>query len=223
MNTILEKQLLRWAANQPVDADLDSADDTAQRILDAALAQFRLLGLRRSSMDTIARRAGLGRVTIYRRFSNKEALVEAVLVREIQRSLNAIRSALEPLQSVEEAIECGLVMGLKIAREDALIAQLMAVEPEDVVMLLTVHAGPILALGSRFVASLIAKAQHDQLIDPYPPQPVAELVARLAHSLLLTPSGGLPLADDVQVRAFARSTIVPLLMHGTPCHSATQA
>ncbi|MGY3205700.1 hypothetical protein ACVW19_006215 [Streptomyces sp. TE5632] len=41
-------------------------DRMARRILDAALEQFTLLGLRRSSVDDVAKRACVSRVTVYR-------------------------------------------------------------------------------------------------------------------------------------------------------------
>src|SRR5689334_10459591 len=51
-------------------------DETDRRLLDAAHDQFCLLGIRRSTMEDVARRAGVSRVTVYRRFTNKDRLVE---------------------------------------------------------------------------------------------------------------------------------------------------
>ncbi len=58
-----------------------------ERILDAALTRVLQVGIRRASLDDIARRAGVNRVTIYRRFTTKENLIDAMLAREIQRTL----------------------------------------------------------------------------------------------------------------------------------------
>jgi AcrR family transcriptional regulator len=68
--------LLRRALSPAGGAEID---DTAERILAGALAQFEDFGVRRTTMEDVARRVGMSRVTIYRRFSNKDALVEAVL------------------------------------------------------------------------------------------------------------------------------------------------
>ena len=63
-----------------------------ERILDAALGQFEDFGLRRSTMEDIARRCGLSRITIYRRFPRKENLVEAVVLRELRNFLGDLGS-----------------------------------------------------------------------------------------------------------------------------------
>lgn len=52
-----------------------------QRILDAAYALFREQGIDATTTRQIAEQAGVNEVTIFRRFGNKEGLVEAILAR----------------------------------------------------------------------------------------------------------------------------------------------
>ncbi len=59
-----------------------AADPSTEAILDAAVVEFERHGLRRVALDDVARRAGVSRTTIYRRFSNKDELVAAVIERE---------------------------------------------------------------------------------------------------------------------------------------------
>ena len=54
-------------------------------LLDAARDVFEEYGARRANVDDIARAAGISRSTLYRRFPNKEALLEAVVDRETGR------------------------------------------------------------------------------------------------------------------------------------------
>lgn len=60
-------------------------DAAAEAILDAALVEFDRHGIRRVSLEDVARRAGVSRTTIYRRFANREELVAAVMDRENAR------------------------------------------------------------------------------------------------------------------------------------------
>ena len=53
-----------------------------EAILDAALVEFERHGFRRVALDDVARRAGVSRTTIYRRFANRDELVGAVIERE---------------------------------------------------------------------------------------------------------------------------------------------
>jgi len=53
-------------------------DDTATRILDAAVKLFAESGYGSTTVDEIARRAGVGVATLYRRWDDKPALANAV-------------------------------------------------------------------------------------------------------------------------------------------------
>jgi AcrR family transcriptional regulator len=67
-----------------LDPEVGTPDDaTSERILDAALALSAASGLRHLTMDDVARRAGVGRMTVYRRFSDRDGLVDALVEREI--------------------------------------------------------------------------------------------------------------------------------------------
>ena len=57
-------------------------DASTELILDAAVVEFERHGFRRVALDDVARRAGVSRTTIYRRFANKDELVGAVIERE---------------------------------------------------------------------------------------------------------------------------------------------
>ena len=56
-----------------------------EAILDAALAEFDRHGIRKVALEDVARRAGVSRTTIYRRFANRDDLIAAVMDRENAR------------------------------------------------------------------------------------------------------------------------------------------
>ena len=74
-------------ANLP---DSESTNQTAQQILDAALALFLEFGLRRTTMDDVAKRAGIGRITVYRHYEDKNTLFQAVVMRECLRAIRSV-------------------------------------------------------------------------------------------------------------------------------------
>src|SRR5947207_15718722 len=87
------------------DPDVQPADDAlSERILDAALDLAAASGLRRLTMDDVARRAQVGRMTVYRRFGNHASLVDALAVRECRRCLDRIAGALDPAEPLEERL-----------------------------------------------------------------------------------------------------------------------
>lgn len=189
-------------------------DVTDEKILDAARERIMQVGIRRSSLDDIAKRAGINRVTIYRRFSSKEHLIDAVLSREVQRLLAEITAIAETTSGTHEQIEKTVLHVLRQTREHPLVTQLLKVAPEEILEFFTVRGEEGVKLGIQFIVNVLEAAQATGLIAHYDPHPVAELLARLAHSLLLTPAGGIRFDEEQQARAFVRTTIVPLVMRG---------
>ena len=184
----------------PVDDDL---------ILDAAVDELRAYGLRRTSVDNVARRAGLSRATVYRRFENKNVLVQAALVRESSRFFGEIVAAIGPLPTVEERLVEGFVVGLRMVRTDALLTRLLISDPEELVPYLTLRGAGVIAAASEFLV-----AQYEQVADrrmDRDPRVLAEMLVRLAISFTLTPDGVVAVHDDAEVRRFAKSYLAPLL------------
>jgi AcrR family transcriptional regulator len=81
----------RMAEPVPLRAD---AERNRQRLLDAAREIFADRGLD-VTLDEIARQAGVGTGTAYRRFANKDALIEALMVGRIGELQTIARQCLE--------------------------------------------------------------------------------------------------------------------------------
>jgi TetR/AcrR family transcriptional repressor of mexJK operon len=62
-----------------------NAEQLAHRIVDAATEQFFTLGYGATTIEAIARRAGVSKRTLYHRFEDKSALFSAVVHRTIER------------------------------------------------------------------------------------------------------------------------------------------
>lgn len=185
--------------------------DVAGRILDAAFEQFCLVGIRRTSMEDVARRAKVGRVTIYRKFENHDKLVAALLARETKRAIAKVEAAANAVSNVEDRLVEGFVAGMRAIRHHPLIVALIATEPERALPMLTTHAAGGLALARASMAQEIRRAHKILGIRNADAEQIAEILARLTHSLVLTPETRLPLDDDKRVREFARRYIVPMV------------
>ncbi len=184
------------------------ADDLDTRILDAALAEFETYGLRRVSVEDVAKRAGVARTTIYRRFSNKEQLLQAVILRECHRFLTAIAEATDDLESAEDAVVEGFVVGLRSARTHPLMTRVLESEPEAFLPQLSMNGGAVMIAARDILADRLRRARPGDAEDH---NTVAEVLLRLAVSLLLLPGGGLRLDDEDAIRAFARGYLTRML------------
>ena len=185
--------------------DLAPLDPVTERVLGAALARFEDFGIRRTTMEDVAGAAGVSRVTVYRRFPQKERLVEAVILREAQRFFAELEAAVAGIDSVEERIVEAFVHTLRAARQQRLLNRLLRTEPAMVLPHLTVEGAPVIAAGTGFLARQMKIARTG--VPAAEIDTVAELVARLVLSYLLTPG----LETEAEARRFAARHIAPLM------------
>lgn len=191
------------------------ADPTAVNVLDAALRQFELFGIERSTVEDIAKRAGLARVTVYRRFPAKDRLVEAVILRELGRFLTDLDRVIEPIDDPAERVTEGFVFTLEAARSHPLLQRLLESEPETLLPHLTTEGAPFIGAARQFLlARLDRNAEAARSTDEL--EAVAEIVVRLILSFLLTPQAHVDLDDQEQARRFGRRYIEPILRGGNP-------
>ena len=199
-------ELLVRAADPAVEPP---ADATSERVLDAALALAAEAGVRRLTMDDIAARAGVGRMTVYRRFGERDRLVDALAVREARRCLAELDRSMDPAAPVAEQVAEGFAMSLRLAREHPLLSHLARAEPESILAALT--DGGLFAVSREFVASRLRAAQQAGLLGELDTDGAAELLIRLAFSFVLIQESVLPLDDPERVREVARRLIAPVL------------
>jgi AcrR family transcriptional regulator len=182
-------------------------DAVGESIVDAALEEFLAYGLRRTNVDVVARRAGVSRATLYRRFDGKDALVQAVLVRESRRFFASIAAAVEDLATQRERLVEGFVVGVRYARDDRLLNRLLASDPEALLPYLTTNGGAVVAAARDF----LVRQAPDAPAGDRTPSGIAEVFVRLAISFTLMPDSAIPLDSDESVRAFARGYLAPLM------------
>lgn len=185
----------------------------AGQIADAALRQFELFGVVRSTMEDVAQRAKVSRVTVYRRFPSKAALVDAVAMRELRRFLDDLNAAIADIEDPGDMIVEGFVFTLHAVRTHRLLQRLLESEPEAVLPHLTVDGSPFIAAAREFIVDRRRRLDPDRDEDDI--RTVADIVVRLVLSFLLTPPQTVDLDDPVAAREFALRYVGPILTGGT--------
>jgi AcrR family transcriptional regulator len=191
------------------DGATTSPAAAVEHILDAAVVEFERHGFRRVALEDVARRAGVSRTTIYRRFANKDELVGAVIERENVRLFADIAAELK--QSGPQAnyyIEAFTLSILKF-RSHRVLHQMIIDEP-----------GLVLELAGRYhlaAIHLMAEALRiifppgfAERIGPAAVDELADCILRYAAMVLLLPSAQ-PLQSADDIREFARQHFLPSL------------
>src|SRR5262245_36130146 len=210
--------VLVGALTAAVEGVADDHDETSTRILDAAFELFCRIGIQRSTMEDVARRAGVSRITVYRRFATKGVLVDQLVRREILRYFDQFRRDIEGARTAADRVVVGFVSSLQALRHSPLIGGLMPADPNALVPATIGDGGRTLAAVRAFVAGQLRREQEaGNVAGDVNVEIVAELMVRVASSFLVIPSHIIDLDDDEQLRALARQFLVPMLTPGPSC------
>lgn len=190
------------------------ADEVSDRILDAALDLAAASGVQNLTMEAVARRAHVGRMTVYRRFGDKPALVAALGAREGRRCLAELDAAARVDAPVAEQVAAGFATSLRLARQHPLLSRLARQEPDTVLSAFTEDGGALFALARDYLARRLRESQRAGVLGPLDVDEAAELLVRLAISFVLIPESALPLDDEDAVSRLARKLLAPILEGG---------
>lgn len=173
-----------------------AGDETRGRIVEATLGCLARWGPAKTTLDDIARDAGVSRATVYRAFpGGKDAVIAAAVRHEIIRVTEAARAALTSGAPLVDRLTDAVVATARELADHPALGYLVAHEPEVVLEHLAFDGlDRLLALA---VAFLTPHLEAD--LGPEAPE-VAELVTRLVVSHLLCPSGSTDLTDPASVR-----------------------
>ena len=85
-----------------------SAADRRQAILDAALDAFADSGFHETSLDDVARRAGISKALIYEHFDSKQDLFDALLETYVGELMERVMASVATASNAEERLQAGL-------------------------------------------------------------------------------------------------------------------
>jgi len=188
---------------------MPAPDPSTEAILNAAVVEFERHGLRRVALDDVARRAGVSRTTIYRRFANKDELVAAVVERENVALFSDIAAELKQAGPQSNYYVEAFTLSILRFRRHRVLNRMMSDEPALVLELARKHYGA--AIGR--MADALRVIFPDGFADRIGEQAVNELadtILRYAAMALLLP-GAQPLDSADDIRAFASQHLLPSL------------
>ncbi|WP_396918181.1 helix-turn-helix domain-containing protein [Mycolicibacterium sp.] len=193
-------------------------DEITTRILSATLEQAELVGIRRTTMEDVARRSGVGRATLYRRFPTKDVLIDALVLSEARRYLEGSAQARTHGDNLEDRLVYDTVFTVTFLRDHALLKKLLRTEPETILPSLTVDAGAIIDFATDYsVAELRTDLYGAKKTTPEQERhirTVAELHTRLTLSFIVTPHTSIKLATLDDTREYVRTYLLPMMTAG---------
>jgi AcrR family transcriptional regulator len=186
---------------------MPGADQTTEAILDAAVVEFEQHGFRRVALDDVGRRAGVSRTTIYRRFSNKDELIAAVIERENVVLFSDIAAELKQAAPQSNVYVEAFTLAILKFRRHRVLDRMIRDEPGLVLERAEQHYGAAI-LRMAEALRVIFPAGFAERIGEQAVNELADTILRYAAMALLLPSAQpLDTADDI--RAFATRHFLP--------------
>jgi AcrR family transcriptional regulator len=149
------------------------------------------VGVRRTTLTDVARRAGVSRMTLYRRFPDLEGVLSALMTREFGR-LVADAAARAEGETTRERLVATVVHGSRALAEDPLFQRLVDVDPELLLPYVTQRIGGVQKIaveaGTRMLADADASVRTDA-----PPEVLAAGLELIARGFVLASHGELAL------------------------------
>ncbi|WP_082691865.1 TetR/AcrR family transcriptional regulator [Mycobacterium sp. IS-1556] len=182
---------------------------TTEAILDAAVIEFERHGVRRVALDDVARRAGVSRTTIYRRFANRDELVAAVIERENIALFADIADEVKRVGPQSNYYVEAFTLSILKFRRHRVLYRMLTDDPALLLELARTHYEAAIA---RMAAALrtIFGAGFTERIGEQAIEELADVILRYAAMVLLLPSTQ-PLESADDIRTFARQHFLPSL------------
>jgi len=184
-----------------------AAPSTEQRLLDATLVCLARHGIAKTTLDDVAREAGVSRATLYRYFPGKQTLLTAAVATEAARMVAAIDAAGAAATDLEDAVVAMMRTAAFELSHQAALQFALAHEPEQVLPYLAFSGGDtfLVAASGAFAPTLARYLPAERV-----PR-AAEWCARMVLTVL-EPSEQALIADDAVVRDMVREFVIPGLV-----------
>lgn len=180
--------------------------DVRERIMLAAVRCVERGGVRDVSMEAVAVEAGLSRTTIYRHFpGGRSQLVSETATWEVARFWRRLALAVADLETLEDRLVTGLVIGTKLIRRSSIMANLLEPEIDELVNALQPSESIVHQVIRDYMAALLEEeAAAGRLRPGVDTAEASDYLTRLILSYMGSPAGW-DLTDEAQTRHLVRT------------------
>jgi AcrR family transcriptional regulator len=171
-------------------------------LLEAAYTCIGRYGIGKTTVEDVAREAGVSRATVYRHFpGGRDELMREVIAWETTRFFLRLAEAVAGIHDFADLLEEALLYAHEAVERHAVLQQVLATEPERLLPTLTVESGRICRQVAEFLVPYLEAAPRRRAAVGAPQ--AADYIARMLLSWIGAP-GRWDLTDREQVRALVR-------------------
>lgn len=196
----------------PKDQRRARSERTRENLLDAAMHCYRQNGVSKTAMEDVAQQAGVGRATLYRHFSNQEALLAEVMANNTSQLQTLIANSLKDCEHAEEFfVEAALII-IQQCRELGLDKLFFGESASSAVInRIGFTDSTIASMGNDLLGPFYKRAKAQGILRDWVTKPLLlEWTARLLFSFLVSPSPRLN--SERKLRKFFYQAVMPSII-----------
>lgn len=184
-------------------------DPTTEAILDATRASVLDFGIRRTTLTDVARRAGVSRMTVYRRYPDVDAILRDLMTREFGAAMAEIAASDGGTDGRSRVVH-RVLASVAVLRASPLMSKILEAEPELLLPYVLDRMGETQRAAISLITVDVAAGQADGSIRAGDTRAICQALLLVTQSFVL--SGGI--ADDVPestLRAELEHTVYAML------------
>ncbi|GAB7106652.1 TetR/AcrR family transcriptional regulator [Streptomyces phaeofaciens JCM 4814] len=166
----------------PIRHNASDSDPVLDAVRDCVLA----VGVRRTTLTDVARRAGVSRMTLYRRWPDVRSLVGDLMTREWIEAATRAMPVPEPGAGARARIVEGMVRGVDAFRTHPLFRKIVDVDPELLLPYVLDRRGASQEALLGLLAEALREGHADGSVRPGHPQRQARSLLLVAQSFTLS-------------------------------------
>ena len=174
-------------------------------LLDAARECVLSVGVRRTTVTDIARRAGVSRMTLYRRFPDVTTMIQTLMTREFSAIIAQVDREAARLPTARERLVTGAVEGADRLARNPLFLRIVDVDPELLLPYVTTRLGQFqLAVLAAFEAQVLDGLRDRSIVASDPAIVARSIELALRGFVLQTLAEGAEAAREPELAELRR-------------------
>jgi AcrR family transcriptional regulator len=174
-------------------------------LLDAARECVLDVGVRRTTLSSVARTAGVSRMTLYRRFPDVRSLLAALMTREFGTLLAATDKASRPTATAHERLVATTVDSIYALAANPLMRSVLDRDADLMLPYIVQRIGGVQRIAEQYLRANLIAGHHDGSIRRADPAVQARAIFLVAQSFVFSMR---PATSDVD-----RSALITELTH----------